>query len=62
MNDEYHTLKLALTAMRENAMDGDLSGFETDEDLVNAIIATEARLFELQRAAFLAEQAGGSKE
>ena len=45
---EYRTLQLALIAMRENYCSmGDLSGFETPDELVAAIRAIEQRMFDI---------------
>lgn len=44
---EYATLNLALKAMRENFMAGDLSGFESIEAFDGAIRAMERRMFEI---------------
>jgi len=48
---EYATLNLALKALRENFMAGDLSGFESHQELVDAIRAIERRMFEIVRDA-----------
>jgi hypothetical protein len=48
---EYRTLNLALKALRENFMDGDLSGFESHAELVAAIRAMERRMFDIVRDA-----------
>ncbi|MEF8717518.1 MAG: hypothetical protein V5B35_03865 [Candidatus Accumulibacter necessarius] len=48
---EYGTLKVALKAMRENFMDGDLSGFASHAELVATIRAMERRMFEIIRDA-----------
>lgn len=51
MKSEYQMLGLALRTMREHAAMGDWSGFETIDDLVDAIRATERRMFEIVAAA-----------
>jgi len=48
---EYATLNLALKALRENFMAGDLSGFASHRELVEAIRTIEHRLFEIVRDA-----------
>ena len=45
--NEYRTLKQAISAMRENFIAGDLSGFESITDLIEAIRAAESRMFEI---------------
>lgn len=44
---EYRTLQIALNAMRENFMDGDLSGFESPDELRKAIRSMEQRMSEI---------------
>jgi len=48
---EYATLNLALKALRENFMAGDLSGFESHQALVDVVRAIERRMFEIVRDA-----------
>lgn len=45
----YRELTMAINAMRDNFMAGDLSGFESPEALHEGIRATERQRFELQR-------------
>jgi hypothetical protein len=44
---EYRVLNRAQKTIRENFMAGDMSGFETHEDLYRALRAMEARMFEI---------------
>jgi hypothetical protein len=48
---EYATLNTAQKTLRANFMAGDLSGFETHEQLLAAIRAIERRMFEIVRDA-----------